>query len=367
MFKLKVRNVLISILLLLPLLITPAYAAKIESDDYTLSKDAIIEDDLYVNGEFVTISGIVDGDLIIVGNNILVDGTVTGDLYAFGENIRVTGTISGLACTLGSNVNISGTVRDNVYLAAAIGDIRGNIDGDVFAATGQLNLEGTITDDVRAVTGQLNSTATVGGDFLLAGDNYTLERNDISGQFLTSTKDIEEKEQLTSEDFFGINLGFTLATFVGMYIVGVLLILSAPVKTLQIEKKITTSWMELLKSYGVGILIIIAIPIPIFLLLISIIGLPIAFLIMAVLLFLSTFGTVWAESAIGNKVLKLAKGKDTGRFFSLLIGRSITTVVRLIPILRGVYNISLIAITVGSITRMKYDGFMEAKKVSKKK
>ena len=80
MFNTKIKNILIGTILILLFLITPTYAAKIETGDYTLSKEEIIEDDLYVSGSNITISGIVDGDLLAAGENILIDGTVTGDI-----------------------------------------------------------------------------------------------------------------------------------------------------------------------------------------------------------------------------------------------------------------------------------------------
>ncbi len=369
MFKLKIRNILISTLLLFFLLITPTYAAKMETGEYTLDKESIVEDDLYVTGDNITISGIVDGDLIIIGENILIDGTITGDLYTFGTNIKVTGIVSGNTVALGSNVSISGTMRDNIYLAAIIGDINANVTGDILSASGQLSIDGSISDDIRVVTGQLTSTASVGGDFLIGSDNYTLDENDISGELIAGTKSTKTDEdvKLTKEDFLGFNLVLGLINFVGMYIVGTILILSAPVKTLKIEKKITSSWTDLLKSYAVGIVTIFAIPIPIFLLLLTLIGVPLAFLVIGILLFLSTFGIIWTESAIGHKILQLTKQRDYGRFISLLIGRSISVILKLIPIVRGLYSISLIAITIGSVIRMKYDGFAKSKEIGKKK
>ncbi len=366
MFKLKVRYILISTLLVFSL-ISPIHAAKMETGEYTLDKEAIIEDDLYVTGDNVTISGIVDGDLIVIGENILIDGTITRDLYVFGSNVKVTGIVSGNTIAVGSNVSLSGTLKDNVYLGAMIGDIQANVEGDVLGASGQLNLDGTISDDVRVVSGQLTSTASVGGDFLVGSDNYTLDENDISGELIAGTKSTSTEKEInvSREDFFGFNFGLALVTFIGMYIVGTILILSAPVKTLQIEKKIVSSWMDLFKSYATGIIVIFSIPIPIFILLITLIGAPLAFLILGILLFLSTFGTIWTESAIGHKILQLSKQRDYARFLSLLIGRSISTVIKLIPIVRGIYSISLIAVTIGAIVRMKYDGFTKSKELKK--
>ena len=373
----KLRNIYIfPILSILILLLFPKgviNAAKIEVGDYTLDKESIVEDDLYVSGERVVINGVVDGDLIVTGQNITVDGTVTGDIYLFGTTVTVGGNIYGNAILVGSTVTTSGTITENTYIGSMIADLDGTFNKDMAAATGTFKLNGSVGDDVRVASGQVISNATVGGDFLLAGDNYTVEEKNVYGDLIAGSehpfwKDIPKEQtfNFSKDDFLGFNIGLAIVNFIGMYIVGVILILSAPVKTLQIEKKIITSWEEVLKSYAIGLVVLFTIPLPLFLLIITLVGAPLAFLIIGILIFLATFGTVWTESAIGQRVLQLTDRKDSGRFISLLIGRSISVIVRLIPIVRGIYSLSLILITVGAVVRTKYDAFSQARKQNSK-
>ena len=373
----KLRNIYIfPILSILILLLFPKgviNAAKIEVGDYTLDKESIVEDDLYVSGERVVINGVVDGDLIVTGQNITVDGTVTGDIYLFGTTVTVGGNIYGNAILVGSTVTTSGTITENTYIGSMIADLDGTFNKDIAAATGTFKLNGSVGDDARVASGQVISNATVGGDFLLAGDNYTVEEKNVYGDLIAGSehpfwKDIPKEQtfNFSKDDFLGFNIGLAIVNFIGMYIVGVILILSAPVKTLQIEKKIITSWEEVLKSYAIGLVVLFTIPLPLFLLIITLVGAQLAFLIIGILIFLATFGTVWTESAIGQRVLQLTDRKDSGRFISLLIGRSISVIVRLIPIVRGIYSLSLILITVGAVVRTKYDAFSQARKQNSK-
>lgn len=373
----KVRNLyILPILSILILLLFPKgviNAAKIEVGDYTLDKESIVEDDLYISGEKIVVSGVVDGDLIVMGQNITVDGTVTGDTYLFGTTVTLSGNIYGSAILAGSTITTSGTISENIYVAGMIADLDGTFSKDIAAAAGTFKINGTVGDDIRVASGQIISTATVGGDFLLAGENYTVEESNVSGDLIAGSDNIFKKDLVKEEpfsfsrnDFLGFNIGLAIVNFIGMYIVGVILILSAPVKTLQIEKKIITSWEEALKSYAIGLVVLFTIPIPLFLLIITLVGAPLAFLIMGILIFLAAFGTIWTESAIGQKVLQLTDRKDNGRFISLLIGRSISVIVRLIPIVRGIYSLSLIMITVGAVVRTKYDAFSQARKQNSK-
>ena len=375
MFKLKSIYILpiLSFLLLFLFPTGKVSAAKMEVGDYNLDKQSIVEDDLYISGDNVVINGVVDGDLMVVGQNITVDGTVTGDIYLFATTVRVAGNIYGSGIVVGSSVYISGTLRGNIYVTALTADLDGSFNRDIAALTGTFKLGGTVAEDVRVASGQVISTASVGGDFLIGGDNYTVEESNVNGDIIAGSENIFSKElqndenfKFTKNDFLGFNIGLAIINFVGMYIVGIILIYSAPVKTLQFEKKIITSWEELLKSYAIGLVILFTIPLPLFLLILTLVGTPLAFLIIGFLIFLSVFGTIWTEAAMGQKILQISEKKDNGRFISLLIGRSISAVVRLIPIIREFYSLSLILVTVGAVFRTKYDAFSQSRKVTKK-
>jgi hypothetical protein len=363
----KIKNILISILFLFLLLVTPSYAAKIEVGDYTLDKQSIVEDDLYVSGDSIVINGVVDGDLIAFGKNIQVDGSITGDIYLFGTDVIVSGSIYGVSVIGASTVDMSGTLRENVYVGSMMTNLDGTFEQDVMALSGTFKIDGSVGDDVRVAAGQVLSSASVGGDFLVGSDTYTLEENSIYGQVVVGTNELFRREhfEFSEDDLLGFKIGLSIVNFVGMYIVGLILIFSAPVKTLEIEKRIISSKKELLKSYGIGFIILLGIPIPLLLLTVTGVGAPLALLIAAALIFLSTFGTLWAESAIGYKILKLTNQKDNGRIFSLLIGRGVSLIMKMIPGVGGIYSISLIFLTIGSIARMKYDAFNTSRRVSK--
>jgi cobalamin biosynthesis protein CobD/CbiB len=163
-----------------------------------------------------------------------------------------------------------------------------------------------------------------------------------------------------------INIFSTLLGFVSMYIVGIILIYLAPVKTLQIEKKVIASLQEFLFSFLVGLAILVVIPVPIIILGITLIGTPLAILISGLLIFAMFFGTIWVESAIGYKILSTVDKKDNKRLLSLLVGRGLSTVVNFIPIVRGLYKMILSTVAVGAIVRTKYDAFPNKGKKKKK-
>ena len=362
---------LIPILAVLISAISPIYiqAAQFHEGDYILDTESIVEDDIYIVGDNVMIKGVVDGDVIIFGQNITVDGTITGDLYSFGNTVSISGSTYGNIFTAGSNVSIKGTVGQSVYTLGMMTDMDADIGKDLNIASGTTKILGSVGDDVRVASGQISSDASVTGDFLVSSESQNIDKEKIAGQFILSTSEGKilerQKFEFKKGDLLGFNLGLAVVSFVGMYIVGVLLIYVAPVKTVTIGKKIVSSWDDLLKSFAIGLLILFTIPLPLFILTLTIVGAPLAFLITGALIFLVTFGTLWTEIAVGNKVLDLMKQKDDYRFLSLLVGRLITVIVKLIPFINTLYSFSLSMITVGAVVRMKYDAFAASRKKKK--
>lgn len=381
MFKQKIKLFIpiLSIFLLLGFL-TPIKAAKFESGNYTLNQSQIIEENLYVEGEVIDIAGVVDGDLLVAGGSIDISGTITGDLYAAGNTIEITGNIYGSTYIAGQNVDISGSVARNSFLASMFSDVSGSIGKDLTVFTANSSISGKVSEDVRVFSNQSTITGTVKGEALIYAPNSTISKENVQGEIyenLESESNTEETKKYTGlgklrpfrKGMWGINIFSTIIGFVGMYLVGVALIYLAPVKTLEIEKKVIGSTQEFLYSFLVGLGISVVIPLALIILALTIVGAPLALLIGGIYFFLIIFGTLWVESALGYKILSGTDKKDDLRLLSLLVGRGLTSVVNLIPIVRGIYKTAISMVAVGAIVRMKHDVYQErkGKSTSKKK
>ncbi len=369
MVKLRKIYFLLPLVALLFAFILPSrvQAATFEFGNYELESQSVVEDDLYVSGTNITISGVVDGDVLATGQTVTIDGTVTGNLFVAANSIVVDGNIYGNTIVAGSTLNLDGTLGGDVMAAGLTVNSSADISGDLTTSTGTLNLEGVVGDDVRAVSGDILSTATVGGDFVFASRTYTVEDGDVAGEIVNRTTESRPVTQEPIADrFTTVDLGFALIGFLGMYIVGALFIYLAPVKTVQIERNINSSWADALKSFAIGLLILFAIPLPLILLAATLIGAPLSLLILGALLFLTIFGTLWVEIAVGHKILDLLNQKDEKLYLSLLIGRLLSVLVRLIPVVGVLYSLALTMLAVGAVVRTKADVMSEARKSKKK-
>jgi cytoskeletal protein CcmA (bactofilin family) len=381
MFKKKLKILvavpLLSILLLLGLS-RPSSAATFKNESYALTESEIVEENLYINGETVQIDGVIDGDLLVCSENLTISGTVTGDLYSASSIVDISGNIYGSVFVAAQNVKLSGSVARNAFIGSAFSDVSGSVGKDLIVFAGNTTVTGKVTEDIKVFSSRSNISGTVKGEALVYAAYSKINESLVEGEVYENI-DTTTQETTTRTSSFGkslrksifsqmvsINIFSTLLGFVSMYIVGVILIYLAPVKTLQIEKKIVTSLQEFLSSFLIGLAILAVIPVPIIILGITLIGTPLAILISGLLIFAMFFGTIWVESAIGYKILSTVDKTDNKRLLSLLVGRGLSTVVNFIPIVRGLYKMILSTVAVGAIVRTKYDAFQNKSKKKKK-
>lgn len=292
----------------------------------TLSKDQVVDKDYFAAGDVVEVSGTVNGDVYVAGGQILIDGTVNGDVLAAGGTISISGKVSQNVRVAGGQINISGEVGRNLTVGAGNLEISKDalLSGSVVIGAGNANISAPVAKDIKAGAGNLVLGNTVGGDIeagvgelRLASDaqvdgklTYWSNKSATISQDATVSGQI--KHNLTPEvkgpnpkDFakalISIAVFFKFISLVSSLIVGLLLIFLVPIFTQTVSENITKNpW----SSLGWGIFLLIFIPIFAFALFVSIIGIPIA-IILLLLYFASLFiARIYAIFWIGDFVVK---------------------------------------------------------------
>jgi cytoskeletal protein CcmA (bactofilin family) len=107
---------------------TPIEAAEFKTGkEVTIAKDEVIDDDLYMTGETMTVRGIVRGDVVASGKMVRIEGVVEGDVMAAGQAVVIDGQVR-------DDVRIAGMML-KLGEAARVGD-------DLFAAGFSFESEG---------------------------------------------------------------------------------------------------------------------------------------------------------------------------------------------------------------------------------
>jgi len=341
-------------------------AAKFVKDDYTLEKAEILHDDLYVRGNTVVINGIVDGDVYIVADSVSITGTVSDDVYIASETISISGNVYGDLVAFGATVDITGSIGKSSYLIGNTINSSGSVVDDLVVIGTNIETEGYVDEDLIALGGNVTIKSAISEDLIVLGTNPSFLEASVSGETY------DQKGNFSVQDFnFIFNSGVswsttastTLITGISMYLIGALFIYIMPVKTFNIVKKSIGTGKEFIKSFATGFVILFIVSIPTLLLLtFTVIGIPLAYVLFTILLFLVLFGRLWVEIGIGKVILSSAGQKNFSFYLALLIGRCVSILINLIPIVGTIYTVVITLVGAGAFFRMKFNLMSPAKR-----
>lgn len=125
------------------------------------------------------------GPGLFAGNLVRVDGTVEGTTFAFGQEVQINGVIDGDLFVAAQTVTINGKVNGNIYSAGQKVSFGTQTTGDVFAAgqTIDIGKEAVIGRDLFAVGSSVFQQGTVGRLFSGAASDISISgsvRGDVN-------------------------------------------------------------------------------------------------------------------------------------------------------------------------------------------
>ncbi|OGM18854.1 hypothetical protein A2685_01025 [Candidatus Woesebacteria bacterium RIFCSPHIGHO2_01_FULL_37_10] len=330
-----------------------------------------IEKDFYVTaGEVVEIAGEVKGDVLVAGGQLLVSGKVDGDLIAAGGTLDISGEVTQNIRAAGGEIVINGIVGRNLSVAggnvriASPGVIKGSavifggnisldapVSGDVFLASGNANLSGEIDGDIEGYVGTLivTSEAKINGNLEYTSDTEAEVDKDasISGKILRKSPPLRMAPDTTSvngivKEFAKASLFFKLIGFISASILGLILIKYAPnylsATALYIEK-------NMLKSFGLGFLLLILTPVLFIVLLITLVGMPLAFISLFIYIIFIYLSKIFIAFTIG---MKISEGYVKNINIKYLIGLTAFYIITLIPVAGSILSFLALCIGLGA-------------------
>ena len=311
-----------------------------------------IGSDTFVFGGSVRIDQPVAGDLIAAGGNVDVDAPVAGDAMLAGGNLRITAKVEQsvhagggrliLDAPIGRNVRVGGGQVDVGPMAAIGGNVtvgggqitlRGPVKGNVTVGGGRVLIDATVEGDVESYAGRL----TLGPNARLAGKlRYrsgdelvrdpaatvagAIERLTLPGRSASSPA---QRERDWGERAH--RAGPSWLWTAGLMAIAALLVGALPVTTMRVAEGLRTrfGWSLLW-----GFIALVCIPVAALILLISIIGIPLALLL--VLLYFALLLVGYVGSAIGLGQWALARfNADAAQRSGWRIGAALAAVLLL--------------------------------------
>ena len=296
----KVLRVLLCFLLAAPGAAVLAQEAR--ADRFIVGGSALVTEpvtgDLIAAAGELRVSGPVSGDVVAAGGTLRLDGTVAQNVYAAGGQVALDGAFARNARVAGGSVTIGpkAQIHGNASLAGGRVEMRGAVDGYLLATAGRVLIDGRVAGDVNAAAGELE----LGPQARIAGKlRYTgrAVRMDAAAQVLGGVERFEETEPAARPRVHRLVGFWTL----GLMVFAALLVWVFPARTARVADAAQQrfGW-----SLLVGFIALAALPVAIVLLLITVIGLPLAVLGALGYLALLLTGYVASGIALGEIALR---------------------------------------------------------------
>lgn len=274
----------------------------------------LYEKDLYIFEDTVSIKDLIDGNAYVIGSNVTVSGKIAGDLFILADNLTL---------TLDSYIN------GNLFVCANTVSIEGIV-YDLYAIGNELTISdtGIVLRDMRTINTSLTINGGVGRNAYVKATNLSVgEEARIYGDFNYSTKEAiqvpsgvvdgsinySENVSVETEDSNVLTyvMNCVYSVVYTLAILGIMIVI-APKFLAKLPNMISK---KSLSTFGIGLLGLI-VPVPVALLLmITVIGTPVAFALLAVWAFIvfalsSAITTIAIASWLGNKVSILGKAHN---------------------------------------------------------
>lgn len=358
---------LVALATLLGAAAAPVYAADIRGgQSVAVTSEETVRDDLYVAANTVTIDGTIEGDLLAVATSVLIRGRVTGGVFAIAENLVIDGPVDGDLRALGRTVNVSKRIGGDMLGGGESVTLlsQGLVGRDALVAGGTVALEGPVGRHVRGAGTEFRVNAAVGGDIDLVGveeltlgpgakiaGNITFEsareiRQDRGAQVSGQVIRHEPSRDRGAEPWD--RLMGTLFHILAVTVLGAAALIVTPRGTTAAGTAVVR---QTILSLGWGFGLLVGIPLGAVLLLITLVGIPVAIIALVVYAVLLYASQTVVALGIGRLLLTQLRAVEGYGWsvVSTLVGALILAALRSVPFLEGIATLVVVILGLGAM------------------
>ncbi len=357
----RISTIALTFTLLMLFSATPvlAFDAR-EGDTITISGGEVVDDDLYIVAGTITVDGTVNGDLWAVGNTIIVNGPVEGSVMAAGRTISINGDVGHAVRAAGETVIINSDVNGDVMVGCGQVNIASTatVGGDLLLGVGNARIDGLIEGIIKGGGGGVTISGEVRGNVDLKVENLTIlptaniqgdlvytseEEADIqSGARIggATTHNLPEVKESRARDFPFVlfsGIGGKVIGFLMAFIAGLVIILLVPGRLKSIADSIRTRPGP---SAGWGALALFVTPIAAVIVCITIIGIPVGLIALALWGIAFYLAQIPVGLFIGRWIIGHFRNVESKALMigALALGLVILKLLGLIPHLVGLFS-----------------------------
>jgi hypothetical protein len=336
------------------------------ADGNTPKSDEQSSSSAFMAGEQISTSGDLAGGSVLAGAKIEAAARVRGNAVLLGGQIRVTGETQGDLYAFGGDVAVDGRVLRNARIAGGqvtLGSA-GEVLGDIALAGGDVAIEGKVAGDAKIAGGRVTINGPIGGNVdvragqLIIGPNARIE-----GRLRYHAKDtptidpaarvaggIEALPMRWSRGWVDSARGPVGSGWFGLFVVGVIMILVSPALGGRLLGHLRSRTGA---SIGFGFLCLVATPMALVLCAITIVGLPLAIVLLLAYLLALLVGYVSGLVTLGQwglaRIAPTRAGAAGWQILALAAALIVVSVLRRLPVVSGLVWLAVTVIGVGAL------------------
>ena len=266
--------------------------------------DQPVAGDLIAAGGRVDVAATVAGDAVLAGGKVRVEGKVAQGLYLGGGQLTVTGQIGRNARVMGGQVEFTApsVVDGNLTVGGGEVTLKGRVKGYLQAAGGSVLIDGVVDGDVEARAGQLE----LGPNARIAGKLRYASRDTFKRDPAAQVQGAVERLAVPSgwpmpEDIeHGIGRGGSWIWTLGLLVVALAWVLALPDLAQNVSDTLRTRFPL---SLLLGFAMLVSIPVAASIFMVTLIGVPLGLVTLALYPVLLLTAYVGSSVALGNWAL----------------------------------------------------------------
>lgn len=328
--------------------------------------------DAFLAGGHVNTANEVKGDLLAVGGEVSIGGGIGDDLYVAGGEVQVDAIVTGNARVVGGEVTVgpATVVAGSLSLSGGRIQFEGNTHGYLQASGGSVRIDGTVHNDaeVNAEDVEIGPQTRIAGKLIVHGSRQPTipEGAQIAGG-------VEFHEADVSRHFDGHEVARDVRTvahgvgsflwILGVFVAGTLFTLALPGYSAR-----AADWIgrEPLRSLGLGFVILVCMPVLALLLVLTIVGIPLALIVLMLYVLLLFLGWVTAALFLARKGLEVTRAGQPAttlwRLLALLLAVLTLWGLGQVPLLGGWVTFAALLLGIGALVWQGWprrDGYPE--------
>jgi cytoskeletal protein CcmA (bactofilin family) len=324
-----------------------------------LAPGAAVEGDAFIAGGQVLLQAPVAGDAVLSGGSVSISAPVGDDLYASGASVSLESTVTGTARLAGNDVETSATshVIGKATIAGRSVRVLGKVGQQLAVFGDKVYIDGAVGGNITVASRSLEvgPNARIGGKLTYRGPSEVVVNPAavISGGMNHPDFEFDaDFMPIPRVAAWIIGIAFTS----GLLFLGMIGIMFAPVATSRVSMLVRSRQFA---SLGAGLAMILCLPLLAVLLMITVVGIPLAFVLMMLWPVMLIFGYLCGVMSVTDAIAGTSPRKLPGiglRILLLALGLAGMLASCWVPVIGWVLGALLTIAGVGAMTLQAVGG-----------